>query len=435
MKQVMNKKKMVTYIFPAIIGLVAGLSAPMILNMAVFFGRHIPQDNLYMDYTVGLLWAILLGAGILAWPVRFSDKKTIAVIWMIKIIVVLGFMLFYEYHYSTDSFGYFNISDKMDFGLNTDSARNTRIFDGFLMVSNLAWIIQHVAPNSYHAMKISFAMIGLVGIYIFYRSAVLFLGYDRKYLFYALALFPSVLFWTGTLGKEPVMIFGLSLYVYGAAGWYRFKRLRYALILLPGIFIVLIMRLWFAPILVMPLIVFLLDLVRRRWLKIALVAGGITASFILMGPILHDWHIDSIQSFIAKINSLAAGLSTGGSGSGVKVKFTDLRSLLLFIPKGMFTALFRPMPGEVNNVFGLAAGVESVSLVVLTVIALIRFKRRDLMNSAVVWAALFILLWDFIYGFVSVFNLGTMVRYRTMILPVLLIFLLYFIAVRREGKI
>lgn len=431
----MNNKNIVVYMAVAIMGAAVGFFAPMILNMAVFFGRYIPQNNLYMDYTTGFLWAILLGVSILVWPVRFSDKKTLLIIWMVKIFVVLGFMLLYEYHYSIDSFGYFHISDKISFGLNTDNARNTRAFDGFLMVSNLAWVMQHIVPNSYHAMKITFAMVGLIGIYIFYRSAVLFLGYDKKQLFYLLALFPSILFWTSTLGKEPIMVFGLSCYVYGVAGWYRFKRLRYMAVILSGIFVVLIMRLWFAPILVMPLIVFLLAAVRGKWLKIGLVVIGLSASFLLLGPMLHDWHITNMQSFVMKVNALAAGLSTGGSGPGVKAEFKDIHSLFLFMPKGMFAALFRPLPGEVKNMFGLAAGIESVVLIAFTVIALIKLRWKSFTDLIIVWAMMLILLWDVIYGFVAMFNLGTAVRYRAMILPVFLIFLLYIITAHKKEKI
>lgn len=406
------------FILSAAIGITIGLIVPVFFNMIVFLGHYIPQQKLQQDYTLGLLWGMVLGAGILAWPVRFEDKRDLFIVWMIKLFVALGLMLFYEYHYSIDSFAYFQTSDKIDFGLNTD-------FRSIQMIANFVWINQRLVPDSYHAIKVSFAMIGLIDIYIFYRAAVLFLGREKKQLFYIFALFPSILFWTTTLGKEPIMFLGMSCYAYGVAGWYRFKQLRYAAIVLLGIFIVLVMRLWLAPVLILPLGVFLFAAVRGVWKKTILAVFMVLAILVLLKPIMVNWHVNDAKSLLAKMNVLSSNFARGGSSRGIEGGFKDFRSVLAFVPKGMFTALFRPLPGEVRNAFGLAAGIESLMLVILSIAAIRRMRLKDLSNSMIIWAVLLILTWSGIYAFVSYFNLGTAVRYRAMILPIFLGLLLY----------
>ena len=107
-----------------------------------------------------------------------------------------------------------------------------------------------------------------------------------------------------------------------------------------------------------------------------------------------------------------------------QIKFNSLRDVILFIPKGMFTVLFRPLPGEVYNVFGFLAGLEDVFLLLLFVLAVKRMRWRELTDPLSIWAILVILTWATAYGFVG-FNLGTVCRYRLQILPIFLGLLMY----------
>ena len=99
--------------------------------------------------------------------------------------------------------------------------------------------------------------------------------------------------------------------------------------------------------------------------------------------------------------------------------------MLSFAPIGMFTALFRPLPGEVNNIFGILAGLENGLLLFLIASGIYRARWRAWFDPAVVWALTTLLSWSFVYGFVSAQNLGSAFRFRLQILPVLLSLALY----------
>ena len=105
--------------------------------------------------------------------------------------------------------------------------------------------------------------------------------------------------------------------------------------------------------------------------------------------------------------------------------------MVAFLPLGIFTTLFRPLPGEVLNAFGFFASLENTVTLSLLWMAVIRTRWQELKEPVVMWAGLFIITWSTIYAFVSSYNLGTASRYRLQILPVM-ICLLFYLSRRRS---
>src|SRR5256712_7119319 len=113
-------------------------------------------------------------------------------------------------------------------------------------VMALSWLHQQLVPASYHALKVSCAMLGLLAVYVFYRAAELYLGRPDRRVLYVLAFVPSSLFWSSILGKDPIVLLGVALYTYGFVGWYRLRRPGYVGVLLFGVLLAAAMRLWVA---------------------------------------------------------------------------------------------------------------------------------------------------------------------------------------------
>jgi len=229
------------------IGLAVAL--PPFLSFVVASGANIPAPDLARDYAIGVVWALLLGASILAWPVSRGDRRALLGIWGVKCVVALGLMLPYEANYWTlDAYDYFDFPRNMlygwqsfGFGMGTDN------------VMALSWLHQQLLPASYHALKMSCAMLGLLAVYLFYRAAQLYMGRADRRVLYVLAFVPSSLFWSSILGKDPIVLLGVALYTYGFVAWYRARQLRYVAVLLFGVLLAAAMRLWLAPILLAPL--------------------------------------------------------------------------------------------------------------------------------------------------------------------------------------
>lgn len=409
-------------------GLLAfALGAALLLfgGWAEQFGAHLPVVDATGDYAVALAWALFLGLTIVLWPVPERDKPHLLALWVAKILVVLLPMLVYEAHYG--------VLDAYDYYATPQRAFAWTAFEltaGTGNMYRLVWLHGWLGPDSYHAAKLSFAMVGLLAIYVFYRGIALHMNRASLPLLYALALFPSILFWSSILGKDPIVLLGIALYLYGLlASW---RRGRWALPpLATGLVILTYFRIWLVPILLVAAVPLLLSgrwsVGRRLLALLAMTAVGVAAAqqvsevFVLVG--------EDLPSAIGRISQ--AWADDGGSGQYIGAGFSGYADLARFAPLGAFTALFRPLPGEVPNLFGLLAGLENAVLLALAALALLRLRARDLRDPVVLAACLLVGTWAAVYGFVSYQNLGTAVRFKVQILPVMLCLLLHLARGRR----
>jgi hypothetical protein len=424
-------------LIPVVLTAGAGLLVLLLVDYVPALGQHIPEDDVASDYRAAFLWAVALWLSLLVWPIRNADRRALLWVWPVKVVVVLGALLFVENHYGAqDSVSYFATPHR-------DGYRWGFVFGhGSSNITSLSWLHQQIIPDAYHTMKVSFALIGLVAIYLFYRAAVRFLGREDVRVLYLLALYPSILFWSSGIGKEPIMLLGISLYVYGVVGIYThrspdLKWLAYAVLVAAGIALASLIRVWLGPILLAPLAVFLLLALRSIFARVLVVLAVIAAFAHTMSLANETFNIESREDLVEKTDAISHAAARGGpiaGGSSMAVpKFQDLSSMVKFAPVGAFSALFRPLPGEVLNPLGLLASLENVALLTLLLRAIKRSKWKELRHPLVLWAITLILLWSVVYGFNSTQNLGAAVRWRLQILP-LLVGLLCYLGRRRTGE-
>ncbi|MBI4679901.1 MAG: hypothetical protein HY753_01480 [Nitrospirae bacterium] len=159
-----KKYKWVVFALLAIVTLWLMWNMPVFLKFVEFLGHRIPQKDLRVDYLKGLVWAILLGATIFFWPIHSQDRKALLWVWSVKCFVMLCLMLFYEYYYQTDAFGYFSGSRH-----NISEWERMDLAGPSFVVVFIAWLHNHSFVDSFHATKVSFGMIGLVAIMAMYH--------------------------------------------------------------------------------------------------------------------------------------------------------------------------------------------------------------------------------------------------------------------------
>ncbi|MFA5099311.1 MAG: hypothetical protein WC547_00315, partial [Candidatus Omnitrophota bacterium] len=254
--------------------------------------------------------------------------------------------------------------------------------------------------DSFHAVKVSFGMIGLIAVYIFYRAAVIFLRRESLRLWYALALFPSILFWSSTIGKDPIVLLTIAVYCYGTVVWVREHTWFSALILLAGVWGASAIRPWMGFILAFPAFIATIPTVFRSGLvkKITLLCMLSIIAAVSANNVFVYLGMKTGRGLTSVANERFSDFSKGGSGSqalsaasrgdGEQVeegtgRFKRKLDMLVFIPVGMFSALFRPLPGEVKNIFGFLSGIEGAFLLALFLLVLIRGRWRDLSDPLV----------------------------------------------------
>jgi len=372
-------------------------------------------------YFVGLLWSFVLGASILLWPVSSQHKSALLLVWLAKIFTSLGVMLVFEIHYegAVDGVVYYYKSTTDSF-----SWENFMFGEGTTNIINFAILYQMIFPDSYHAMKITVSMVGMIGVYIFYRASILYLEQDDIRIFYALALYPTILFWTSLIAKDSFVLLGVAFYAYGVVGWHKFGQTRYLLWGAFGVWFASFMRLWYGPILVAPLIIFFLNK-KSGWMSKIIFAVIVVFSLFILSSIFSErLKIENTEDLMKQTNNISQSFVQGGSGQAVETVSSPAQMIAL-MPFGLFTALFRPLPGEILNAFGLIAGFENLFLLWLLYSAMKNIQIKDITEPVILWAIALIIIWGSIYGFASMGNLGSAVRYRVPILPLLVALLLY----------
>ncbi len=379
-------------------------------------GRNIPHTDVPSDYALGCLWAAAIGASIRWWPVRPGDRPLLLAAWVVRCLVALGFMLTYEWNYEAlDAFAYF------DGGRDPLAGPPTLLLGGGTEnVTGLVWLHAQLHLASYHAIKVSFALIGFVGVYVLYRGVVRVRRRESPRVFAVLTLWPSVLFWSSILGKDPVVFLGIAMYCYGVLAWYADRRPSALLVAVAGVVLALTIRLWLGPIMAAPLGVLLARAPRTPAARRATLAGAAVLTVGVVVAFRERLLLETASDLLLTVDTVSRGWAEGGSGQQIAGDLTSVGGLVRFLPVGMFTALFRPLPGEVNNLFGALAGLESLCLLGLAAVAAVRDGWRDLANPLIQWAGVFVLTWSAVYSVLSYQNLGTAVRFRLQVLPVLL---------------
>ena len=134
---------------------------------------------------------------------------------------------------------------------------------------------------------------------------------------------------------------------------------------------------------------------------------------------LNKFSFSSQVQLLKLVNVFSRGWSQGGSAQEVPV-FHSMADLARFVPFAMFTSLFRPFPGEVMNAFGLLAGVENAFLLLLVGYGFYKAFPYVHRSSVLLLTVLTVFFWSLFYCFISYQNLGTAVRFKLQVLPLML---------------
>lgn len=374
------------------------------------------------DYLAGLACGLALSFSLFLWPIARSEKLVLLLLWQAKLLICLVLMLYYEaYFVELDAFGYFNRARSEQYFLGLS------LGDGSENITELCKLLLAVLPDSYHLLKVLFAYFGLIAIFVIYRTICTVIGRDNLMWLAALGLFPSILFWSSILGKDPVSLLGVAIAFLGMAKLSRGKFWIGLAYVAAGILLVAYIRIWLSLILLVPAMVIVLRGVKSMITQAIIVVAAVLMGALLVATFNEKFEIESRRDAVEKYDTLSRNWSDmGGSSQVIEANLTDPVQLLAFTPLAAFTALYRPLPLEIGSLFGTLSGLENLFLLLLTIRAIARFKLSMLRNREVLAVAMFLFVWVVIYGPISYQNLGTAVRFKLQILPIFLALLIYF---------
>lgn len=274
----------------------------------------------------------------------------------------------------------------------------------------------------YYVNVIFYSFITLFGAIGIYKvMADVFPG-KKMAILLATFLVPSFLYWTSGLHKEGLIFTGISLVIYIIYFSLKEKRLgiKRFLLLLCGLILILTLRNFIIIILLPAILAWLLA---NRWPKYGL---AIFSSLYLLFALLFftlryvDGRLDFPQ---AVVNKQQAFMQLKGGNSTIPIKQLQPTaiSFLKTTPQAINLSTIRPYPSDVRHILSLAAAIE-INVLLLMFILFIFFRAANGNHSKNL--AYFCLFFSFslllAIGF-SVNNLGAIVRYRSIIMPLLII--------------
>jgi hypothetical protein len=276
-----------------------------------------------------------------------------------------------------------------------------------------------------------FTWFGFWGCVLLYRAFASALPHGDRYRYARLIfLWPSLIFWPSSIGKEAWMMLTLGVAMVGAARVFTRRSGGYTLLVLglgagsfvrPHVALIALLAFSFAL------------MIGRRHTEathfatpagVAKVAGLVVA--LLLGGVL----VTRTQELLDPTDTQNVSLTSTGNQVQAQTaegnsQYTpsDPKTPVGYVV-GSVTVLFRPFPFEANGLEALMAAAEGLALAVLVARSWRRLRsipRRLRDEPYYALALAFVPI--FIYGFASVANFGILARERVQLLPFLFVLL------------
>lgn len=270
----------------------------------------------------------------------------------------------------------------------------------------------------YYVNVIFYAFISLFGPMAIYRVMTDAFPGRKMALVIATFLVPSFLYWTSGIHKDGLIFLGISLIIYHIYfGWkegkYGFKRISGIVI---GLFLLLLMR-NFILVIILPAV--FAWVMANKWPKrgLAVFAG----LYILFGILFFTVrYINPEYDFPKAVVTKQQEFMKLQSPNSIPIKQLQPTaiSFLKKIPEAFTLSTIRPYPSDVKHILSLAAATEVALLLLLFAIFLFQRKPALPSRNFLYFCIFFSFSLLLAIGF-SVNNLGAIVRYRSIIIPLL----------------
>jgi hypothetical protein len=288
----------------------------------------------------------------------------------------------------------------------------------------VAGVAEVFTGSNEFATFLVFAFMGFVACWCFYEAFRTALpDADQRRYVLLLFLWPSLVFWPSSIGKDCWMILAVGLASLGAARVFMRLRGGYLLMLL-GCATGSIVR---PHVMLIVLIAFVVALaIGRRANKPGVTPSGVAkvAGLVLL-VVVGTFLVGRTQSLVggSGIGDFDTVLTqTAGQTQQGESAFSppNPRSPLGYV-ESTVTVLFRPFPFETSGLEQVAAGLEGLVLLILVVrswrrIMTIprRLRREPYVTYAVVYVGVFV------FVFAAIANFGILARERSMLIPMVL---------------
>lgn len=272
----------------------------------------------------------------------------------------------------------------------------------------------------YYVNVIFYEFICLFGPMAVYRVMVDIFPNQKNIVLLATFFVPSFFYWSSGIHKEGLIFTGIALiayHIYFADKEKQFGAKRWLGILL-GLLILLLLRNFVLAIVIPAIIAWLLA---NKWPRYAL-SCFVSIYFFCSIAFFTSRYIDSKFDFPkAVVSKQQAFIKNIGNSSIPTEKLEPTAvSFLKNIPQAITLSAIRPYPSDVHHLLSLAATIET-DLILLLFLLFLFFRKPTGANArnTFYFCTFFSISLLLAIGF-SVNNLGAIVRYRSIIIPLVI---------------
>jgi len=300
----------------------------------------------------------------------------------------------------------------LDFGVDTG-----RPIPGTGWIRYVSGITHAFVIDDMFVTFLIFMLLSFVGAFLCYLAFVRAVpeGDHRRYAL-LLFLWPSLVFWPSSIGKEAWMIFGLGVASWGVARIVTGRAGIGLLVTATGLLLLSLVRPHVALMAVVGLGVALLARPKSRSTfriggRIVIVLVLLIGGSLIVGRTSEVLKIDLTGA--EGINTALEETQEQTDQGGAQFNSAIVRSPLDY-PEAFLTVWFRPLPVEVRDATGLLSAAENVFLLGLVLVSwrrLLGIPRALIRTPYVTYAAAYSLV--FVYAFSVIANFGILARQRT----------------------
>ena len=304
--------------------------------------------------------------------------------------------------------------------------------NSFFMVL-LLHFLNFITGNQYYLNSIFFSLFSFYGCWCLTETLTQVFPSTKFAAAGAFLFYPTAVFWSSGILKESILLGSTTLVLAQVLQlvYLPSSTIRQWAILFIGAYFCFKIRFYFA-IGLFPLLAgfAVLEVASRRWkisqhykisfYLIALLVFGFGATFLHEAVNLDYFFQELIKSYYGSRMS-----SAQKSIIYLPNLQPTFQSLLYYAPEAISSAIFRPLPGEINSPDYFMAGFENLIVLILAGVGVVTFRKHKpiLPVTLVLSLMIYVILIAALIGF-STANLGSVSRYKVAFMPVFLYLLL-----------
>jgi hypothetical protein len=398
---------------------------------------------------IAVLSVILLKVKMLS-STNLSNRTLVFIFWA-KLLVGISYLIVHHFLEANDSYDFFSDSSiiferiknskisflKVVFGITNsgdyfngtvswDRGENLVFYNDDRTIIRLNLVFRLFNFGYYHVNSVFYVFISTLGGVLLNKSFVSLFSGKHFYLLLVIFFIPSTLFW-GTMGsKEVLTSFFLGMFFWALSKVFNKHYFVAYFILALSVLFLIHLKLYVLAGIFPIILLFGLNKVNNRkvFTNFILTCAILVLLVIILNIIPSPFNpVDIIKQKREIFISFMEASEIGNKSTFSMLPFNSNPLWLVVLTlEGFFNTLFRPLIWDCHNAFMLFSSIENIAIASIVLLVII-FRKKDLNREESFWifSLIIFVLASFIITGMTVPNAGALVRYKSILLPFLMI--------------